>query len=140
MKLRDFMDLNAEEREIKLKEMFSVVSDIAEPKCNDTHDELDKIDERIDNELSKLSITELMGFLHLADEDSQKAANECIFSDTDEAFNEAMDNLGLALYKMRLFTQELDKRDVYNMSISDLYDDFMSTMGDIKNDKQTRNL
>ena len=35
MKLRDFMDLSAEEREIKLKEMFSVVSDIAEPKCND---------------------------------------------------------------------------------------------------------
>ena len=140
MKLRDFMDLSAEEREIKLKEMFSVVSDIAEPKCNDTHDELDKIDERIDDELSKLSITELMGFLHLADEDSQKAANECIFADTDEAFNEAMDNLGLALYKMRLFTQELDKRDVYNMSISDLYDDFMSTMGDIANDKQTRNL
>lgn len=135
MKLRDFMDLSAEEREITLKEMFSVVSDIAEPKRNDTHDELDKIDERIDDELSKLSITELMGFLHLADEDSQKAANECIFSDTDEAFNEAMDNLGLALYKMRLFTQELDKRDVYNMSISDLYDDFMSTMGDIKNDK-----
>lgn len=140
MKLRDFMDLSAEEREIKLKEMFSVVSDIAEPKCNDTHDESDKIDERIDDELSKLSITELMGFLHLADEDSQKAANECIFSDTDEAFNEAMDNLGLALYKMRLFTQELDKRDVYNMSISDLYDDFMSIMGDIENDKQTRNL
>ena len=140
MKLRDFMDLSAEEREIKLKEMFSVVPDIAEPKCNDTHDELDKIDERIDDELSKLSITELMGFLHLADEDSQKAANECILSDTDEAFNEAMDNLGLALYKMRLFTQELDKRDVYNMSISDLYDDFMSTMGDIENDKQTRNL
>lgn len=140
MKLRDFMDLSAEDREIKLKEMFSVVSDIAEPKCNDTHDELDKIDERIDDELSKLSITELMGFLHLADEDSQKAANECIFSDTDEAFNEAMDNLGLALYEMRLFTQELDKRDVYNMSISDLYDDFMSTMGDIENDKQTRNL
>ena len=135
MKLRDFMDLSAEEREITLKEMFSVVSDIAEPKRNDTHDELDKIDERIDDELSKLSITELMGFLHIADEDSQKAANECIFSDTDEAFNEAMDNLGLALYKMRLFTQELDKRDVYNMSISDLYDDFMSTMGDIKNDK-----
>lgn len=135
MKLRDFMDLSAEEREITLKEMFSVVSDIAEPKRNDTHDELDKIDERIDDELSKLSITELMGFLHLADEDSQKAANECILSDTDEAFNEAMDNLGLALYKMRLFTQELDKRDVYNMSISDLYDDFMSTMGDIKNDK-----
>lgn len=140
MKLRDFMDLSAEEREIKLKEMFSVVSDIAEPKCNDTHDELDKIDERIDDELSKLSITELMGFLHIADEDSQKAANECILSDTDEAFNEAMDNLGLALYKMRLFTQELDKRDVYNMSISDLYDDFKSTMGDIENDKQTRNL
>ena len=135
MKLRDFMDLSAEEREITLKEMFSVVSDIAEPKRNDTHDELDKIDERIDDELSKLSITELMGFLHLADEDSQKAANECILSDTDEEFNEAMDNLGLALYKMRLFTQELDKRDVYNMSISDLYDDFMSTMGDIKNDK-----
>ena len=135
MKLRDFMGLSAEEREITLKEMFSVVSDIAEPKRNDTHDELDKIDERIDDELSKLSITELMGFLHLADEDSQKAANECILSDTDEAFNEAMDNLGLALYKMRLFTQELDKRDVYNMSISDLYDDFMSTMGDIKNDK-----
>ena len=140
MKLRDFMDLSAEEREVKLKEMFSVASDIAEPKRNDTHDELDKIDERIDDELSKLSITELMGFVHLADEDSQKAANECIFSDTDEAFNEAMDNLGLALYKMRLFTQELDKRDVYNMSISDLYDDFMSTMGDIENDKQTRNL
>ena len=140
MKLRDFMDLSAEEREITLKEMFSVVSDIAEPKRNDTHDELDKIDERIDDELSKLSITELMGFLHLADEDSQKAANECIFSDTDEAFNEAMDNLGLALYKMRLFTQELDKRDIYNMSMSDLYDDFMSTMGDIQNDKQTRNL
>lgn len=135
MKLRDFMDLSAEEREITLKEMFSVVSDIAEPKRNDTHDELDKIDERIDDELSKLSITELMGFLHLADEDSQKAANECILSDTDEAFNEAMDILGLALYKMRLFTQELDKRDVYNMSISDLYDDFMSTMGDIENDK-----
>ena len=135
MKLRDFMDLSAEERETTLKEMFSVVSDIAEPKRNDTHDELDKIDERIDDELSKLSITELMGFLHLADEDSQKAANECILSDTDEAFNEAMDNLGLALYKMRLFTQELDKRDVYNMSISDLYDDFMSTMGDIENDK-----
>ena len=135
MKLRDFMDLSAEEREITLKEMFSVVSDIAEPKRNNTHDELDKIDERIDDELSKLSITELMGFLHLADEDSQKAANECILSDTDEAFNEAMDNLGLALYKMRLFTQELDKRDVYNMSISDLYDDFMSTMGDIENDK-----
>ena len=140
MKLRDFMDLSAEEREITLKEMFGVVSDIAEPKCNDTHDELDKIDERIDDELSKLSITELMGFLHLADEDSQKAANECIFSDTDEAFKKAMDNLGLALYKMRLFTQELDKRDVYNMSMSDLYDDFMSTMGDIENDKQTRNL
>ena len=140
MKLRDFMDLSVEEREIKLKEMFSVASDIAEPKRNDTHDELDKIDERIDDELSKLSITELMGFVHLADEDSQKAANECIFSDTDEAFNEAMDNLGLALYKMRLFTQELDKRDVYNMSISDLYDDFVSTMGDIENDKQTRNL
>ena len=140
MKLRDFMDLSAEERDITLKEMFGVVSDIAEPKCNDTHDELDKIDERIDDELSKLSITELMGFLHLADEDSQKAANECIFSDTDEAFNKAMDNLGLALYKMRLFTQELDKRDVYNMSISDLYDDFMSTMGDIENDKQARNL
>lgn len=135
MKLRDFMDLSAEEREITLKEMFSVVSDIAEPKRNDTHDELDKVNERIDDELSKLSITELMGFLHIADEDSQKAANECIFSNTDEAFNEAMDNLGLALYKMRLFTQELDKRDVYNMSISDLYDDFMSTMGDIKNDK-----
>ena len=135
MKLRDFMDLSAEEREITLKEMFSVVSDIAEPKRNDTHDELDKVNERIDDELSKLSITELMGFLHIADEDSQKAANECIFSDTDEAFNEAMDNLGLALYTMRLFTQELDKRDVYNMSISDLYDDFMSTMGDIKNDK-----
>lgn len=135
MKLRDFMDLSAEEREITLKEMFSVVSDIAEPKRNDTHDELDKVNERIDDELSKLSITELMGFLHIADEDSQKAANECIFSDTDEVFNEAMDNLGLALYKMRLFTQELDKRDVYNMSISDLYDDFMSTMGDIKNDK-----
>lgn len=140
MKLRDFMDLSAEEREITLKEMFSVVSDIAEPKRNDTHDELDKVNERIDDELSKLSITELMGFLHLVDEDSQKAANECIFSDTDEAFNEAMDNLGLALYKMRLFTQELDKRDVYNMSMSDLYDDFMSTMGDIQNDKQTRNL
>lgn len=140
MKLRDFMDLSAEEREIKLKEMFSVVSDIAEPKCNDTHDESDKIDERIDDELSKLSITELMGFLHLADEDSQKAANECIFSDTDEAFNEAMDNLGLALYKMRLFTQELDKRDIYNMSISDLYDDFVSTMRGIDNDRQTRNL
>lgn len=140
MKLRDFMDLSAEEKEITLKEMFSVVSDIAEPKRNDTHDELDKVNERIDDELSKLSITELMGFLHLADEDSQKAANECIFSDTDEAFNEAMDNLGLALYKMRLFTQELDKRDVYNMSMSDLYDDFMSTMGDIQNDKQTRNL
>ena len=135
MKLRDFMDLSAEEREITLKEMFSVVSDIAEPKRNDTHDELDKIDERIDDELSKLSITELMGFLHIADEDSQEAANECILSDTDEAFNKAMDSLGLALYKMRLFTQELDKRDVYNMSISDLYDDFMSTMGDIKNDK-----
>ena len=98
------------------------------------------IDERIDDELSKLSITELMGFLHIADEDSQKAANECILSDTDEAFNEAMDNLGLALYKMRLFTQELDKRDVYNMSISDLYDDFMSTMRGIENDKQARNL
>ena len=140
MKLRDFMDLSAEERDITLKEMFGVVSDIAEPKCNDTHDELDKIDERIDDELSKLSITELMGFLHIADEDSQEAANECIFSDTDEAFNKAMDNLGLALYKMRLFTQELDKRDVYNMSMSDLYDDFVSTMGDIENDKQTRNL
>ena len=140
MKLRDFMDLSAEERDITLKEMFGVVSDIAEPKCNDTHDELDKIDERIDDELSKLSITELMGFLHLADEDSQKAANECIFSDTDEAFNKAMDNLGFALYKMRLFTQELDKRDVYNMSISDLYDDFMSTMRGIENDKQARNL
>lgn len=135
MKLREFMDLSAEEREITLKEMFSVVSDIAEPKRNDTHDELDTLNERIDDELSKLSITELMGFLHIADEDSQKAANECILSDTDEAFNEAMDNLGLALYKMRLFTQELDKRDVYNMSISDLYDDFMSTMGDIENDK-----
>ena len=140
MKLRDFMDLSAEERDITLKEMFGVVSDIAEPKCNDTHDELDKIDERIDDELSKLSITELMGFLHIADEDSQEAANECIFSDTDEAFNKAMDSLGLALYKMRLFTQELDKRDVYNMSMSDLYDDFVSTMGDIENDKQTRNL
>ena len=115
--------------------MFSGVSDVVEPKRNDVHDELDKLNERIDDELSKLSITELMGFLHIAEEDSQEAANECIFAKTDEVFNEAMDNLGLALYKMRLFKQELDKRDVYNMSMSDLYDDFMSTMRGIENDK-----
>lgn len=135
MKLRDFMDLSAEEREIKLKEMFSEVSDAAEPKHNDIHDELDKLNERIGDELSKLSITELVGFLHLAEEDSQEAANECVLSKTDEAFRAAMDNLGLALYKMRLFKQELDKRDFYNMSVFDLYDDFVSTMGDIENDK-----
>lgn len=140
MKLCDFMDLSAEEREIKLKEMFNEVSDAVEPKHNDIHDGLDRLNELIDDELSKLSVTELMGFLHITEEDSQEAANECILSKTDEAFNEAMDNLGLALYKMRLFKQELDKRDVYNMSMSDLYDDFMSTMGDIENDKQARNL
>lgn len=135
MKLRDFMDLSAEEREIKLKEMFSEVSDAVEPKRNDIHDELDKLNERINDELSRLSITELIGFLHIAEEDSQEAANDCVLSKTDEAFREAMDNLSLALYKMRLFKQELDKRDFYNMSISDLYDDFVSTMGDIENDK-----
>ena len=135
MKLCDFMDLSAEEREIKLKEMFSEVSDAVEPKRNDIHDELDKLNERINDELSKLSVTELVSFLRIAEEDSQEAANDCVLSKTDAAFREAMDNLGLALYKMRLFKQELDKRDFYNMSIADLYDDFVSTMGDMENDK-----